>query len=131
MLSGVARCGICDAPLYAIYPHKGAGDPSRTYSCRASGGANVARLGALLDEYVEALLLGWFSRPKDRKRLSALLNGGRNLDVKALQAVCRVSGHSAEGGAMSYTTIEIYCDDQKYHPGRVCTVRRLRAHRAR
>jgi hypothetical protein len=26
---------------------------------------------------------------------------------------------------MSYTTIEIYCDDEKYHPGKVCTVRRF------
>jgi site-specific DNA recombinase len=86
LLSGVARCGVCDAPLYAVYPHKGSGDPRHTYSCRASGGAHVGRLGPLLDEYLEGFVLGLFSRPKDRKRLAALLNGGRNVDVKALQA---------------------------------------------
>jgi site-specific DNA recombinase len=40
----------------------------------------------LLDEYVEALVLAWFLQPKTRKRLAALLNGGRNVDVKALHA---------------------------------------------
>jgi site-specific DNA recombinase len=86
MLSGVARCGICGEPLYAIYPYRGKGKPSPpTYSCRAGAGGHVARLGALLDEYVEGFVLGLFSRPKDRKHLSALLNGGRDVDVKALQ----------------------------------------------
>ena len=43
-------------------------------------------MGALLDEYVEALVLAWFSQPKTRKRLAALLNGGRDVDIKALRA---------------------------------------------
>lgn len=87
MLSGVARCGICGAKLYTIYPYRGKGKPSPpTYSCRESSGAHVARIGSLLDEYVEALVLAWFSQPKTRKRLSALLNGGRSVDVKALRA---------------------------------------------
>ena len=58
--------------------------PSLRYACRPS--AHVARTGALLDEYMEALVLAWFSQPKTRKRLSALLNSGRDVDVKALQA---------------------------------------------
>jgi site-specific DNA recombinase len=82
MLSTVARCRQCDGPLYAVYPggaHRGA-----TYACRPS--AHVARSAAVLDEYVEALVLAWFSQPKTRKRLSKLLNGGSDVDVKALQA---------------------------------------------
>ena len=82
MLSGIACCGLCDQPMYATYPH-GRGR-RMVYACRPT--AHVARSGALLDEYVEALVLAWFSRPKTRKRLAALLNGGRNVDVKALQA---------------------------------------------
>jgi site-specific DNA recombinase len=82
MLSGIACCGLCDQPMYATYPH-GRGK-RMVYACRPT--AHVARSGALLDEYVEALVLAWFSQPKTRKRLAALLNGGRNVDVKALQA---------------------------------------------
>jgi site-specific DNA recombinase len=82
MLSGIARCGLCDQPMYATYPH-GRGR-RMVYACRPT--AHIARSGALLDEYVEALVLAWFSQPKTRKRLAALLNGGRNVDVKALQA---------------------------------------------
>jgi site-specific DNA recombinase len=82
MLSGIARCGLCDQPIYAAHPH--GRDRPMVYACRPT--SHVARLGALLDEYVEALALSWFSQPKTRKRLAALLNGGRNVDVKALQA---------------------------------------------
>lgn len=82
MLSTVARCKQCDGPLYAVYPggaHRGA-----TYACRPS--AHVARSAAVLDEYVEGLVLAWFTEPKTRKRLAALLNGGRKVDVAALRA---------------------------------------------
>ena len=68
--------------MYATYPH--GRDRGIVYACRPS--SHVARTGALLDEYVEALVLARFSQPKTRKRLSALLNGGRDVDVKALQA---------------------------------------------
>jgi DNA invertase Pin-like site-specific DNA recombinase len=81
MLSAVARCGICDQVVYLTYPH---GKEAGAYACRPT--SHVARIGALLDEYVEALVLAWFSQPKTRKRLAALLNGGRDVDVKALQA---------------------------------------------
>jgi site-specific DNA recombinase len=82
MGSGVYRCGKCGKTLYAMYP--GGEKRGIVYSCRPS--SHVARRGSLLDEYVEALVLAWFSQPKTRKRLAALLNGGRNVDVKALQA---------------------------------------------
>ncbi len=82
MLSGVARCGNCGQALYAVYP--GGKKRGIVYTCRPS--SHVARGGSLLDEYVEALVLDWFSQPKTRKRLAALLNGGRDVDVKALQA---------------------------------------------
>jgi hypothetical protein len=82
MLSGVVVCGLCDNRMYASYPH--GRDRHMVYSCRPS--SHVARVGTLLDAYVEALVLAWFSQPKTRKRLSALLNGGRTVDVKALQA---------------------------------------------
>jgi site-specific DNA recombinase len=80
--SGVYRCGKCGHALYAMYP--GGEKRGIVYSCRPS--SHVARRGALLDAYVEALVLAWFSQPKTRKRLAALLNGGRDVDVKALQA---------------------------------------------
>lgn len=82
MLSGVARCGPCGQLLYAVYP--GGTMRGVVYTCRPS--SHVARTGALLDEYMEAIVLAWFSQPKTRKRLAALLNGGRDVDVKALQA---------------------------------------------
>jgi site-specific DNA recombinase len=81
MLSGVALCGTCGERLIAVYP--GGKNRGVTYSCRPS--YHVARIGAPLEEYVEALVLAWFSQPKTRRRLAALLNGGRNVDVKALQ----------------------------------------------
>jgi site-specific DNA recombinase len=81
MGSGVYRCGKCEQVMYATYPH---GKDVMMYACRPT--SHVARLGALVDEYVEALVLAWFSQPKTRKRLAALLNGGRDVDVKALQA---------------------------------------------
>jgi site-specific DNA recombinase len=82
MLSGVARCGTCGQLLYAVYP--GGMKRGIIYVCRPS--SHVARTGALMDEYVAALVLAWFSQPKTRKRLSGLLDGGRDVDVKALQA---------------------------------------------
>jgi DNA invertase Pin-like site-specific DNA recombinase len=82
MLSTVARCGQCGAPLYAVYP--GGRGRGATYACRPA--AHVARSAAALDEYVEALVLAWFSQPETRKRLAALLNGGRKVDVPALRA---------------------------------------------
>jgi DNA invertase Pin-like site-specific DNA recombinase len=81
MLSGVARCSVCGDAIYAVYP--GGKKRGVTYTCRPA--FHVARIGLALDAYVEALVLAWFSQPKTRKRLSALLNGGRDVDVKALQ----------------------------------------------
>jgi DNA invertase Pin-like site-specific DNA recombinase len=81
MLSGVARCGKCGGRLYAVYP---GGNRRANYACRPA--AHVTRSGALLDEYVESLVLEWFSSPKTRKRLAALLNGGHKVDVSALRA---------------------------------------------
>jgi DNA invertase Pin-like site-specific DNA recombinase len=82
MGSGVYRCGKCDGKMYAAYPH-GKGT-ALLYVCKPT--AHVGRLGAALDEYVEALVLAWFSQPKTRKRLTALLNGRRGVDMRALQA---------------------------------------------
>ena len=82
MLSGVARCGKCDQVMYATYPD-GKNAAWCTPAARHHTSPGSARL---LDEYVEALVLAWFSQPKTRKRLAALLNGGRDVDVKALQA---------------------------------------------
>ena len=67
MLSGVARCGNCEQALYAVYP--GGKKRGIVYTCRPS--SHVARGGSLLDQYVEALVLAWFSQPKTRKRLAA------------------------------------------------------------
>ena len=55
------------------------------YTCRPSSHTSLV-CGALLDEYVEAVVLAWFSQPKTRKQLAALLNGGRDVDIKALRA---------------------------------------------
>lgn len=81
MLSGVARCGVCEQALYAVRP---SADRGVVYTCRPS--SHVARGGSALDKYVESLVLAWFSKPTTRKRLAALLNGGRDVDVQALQA---------------------------------------------
>lgn len=82
MLSGIATCGLCGDRMYASYPH--GRDRRMVYACRPT--SHVARVGTLVDSYVEALVLAWFSQPRTRKRLSSLLNGGRGVDVKALQA---------------------------------------------
>ncbi|OBI83975.1 recombinase family protein [Mycobacterium sp. E740] len=82
MLSGVARCKTCGERVYAVQP--GGKDRGMVYTCRPS--SHTARNGVLLDQYVEALVLAWFARPKTRKKLAAMLNGGRDVDVKALRA---------------------------------------------
>lgn len=81
MLSGVARCGNCGKAMYAVYSGGKRRDP--VYACRPS--AHVARLAPLLNEYVEAIVLAWFAKPSTRKRLSALLNGGKDVDLDALR----------------------------------------------
>jgi DNA invertase Pin-like site-specific DNA recombinase len=82
MGSGVYLCGKCGGKLYAAFPH---GPGKLHYTCR-DGRNHLGRSGALLDAYVEAIVLAWFSQPKTRKRLSTLLNRGRDVDVKALQS---------------------------------------------
>ena len=81
MLSGVARCGRCDQAMYAVYSGGKRRDP--VYACRPS--AHVARHAPLLNEYVEAVVLAWFSKADTRKRLSALLNSGEDVDLDALR----------------------------------------------
>jgi site-specific DNA recombinase len=80
--SGVYRCGICDGPMYATYPH--GRNRGMVYACRPS--SHVARSGEPLDAYVEAIIFRWFSEPKTRKRLSELLSGGSKVDVTAMRA---------------------------------------------
>jgi site-specific DNA recombinase len=81
MLSGTARCGLCDQPIYAAYPH--GPDRPMVYACRPT--SHVARLGAPLDEYVEALVLGYLSKPETRRRLTVLLDGdGNKVDIDGL-----------------------------------------------
>jgi site-specific DNA recombinase len=80
MLSGIAICGRCGQRLYAVYPRKEGG---MTYACRPS--SHVARAGEPLNNYVEAVVLEWFSKPSTRKKLTALLTGGNDVDVAALR----------------------------------------------
>jgi site-specific DNA recombinase len=66
MLSGVARCGLCDQPMYACYPH--GRDRPMVYACRPT--AHVARIGAPLDELVELTLLTYLRGSGVNVRLS-------------------------------------------------------------
>jgi site-specific DNA recombinase len=80
--SGVYRCGLCGERMYAAHPH--GRNRSMTYVCKR--GAEVARLGAPLDEYVEQLVLGWLGDPETRQRVMARLSGGDEVDVDALHS---------------------------------------------
>jgi site-specific DNA recombinase len=81
--SGLYLCGVCDGRMRHAVP--GGKQPGgRRYECREN--QCVVRIGEPLDDLVEALVVEWFSEPKTRKRLAALLNGGNDVDVKALRA---------------------------------------------
>ncbi|MGY4650588.1 recombinase family protein [Mycobacterium sp. URHB0021] len=69
--SGVYRCGICGGKMYAGYPNRGKGRPTRmTYLCRPS--SHVARLGEPLDAFINDLVVGRLSNPRkeDEGRLA-------------------------------------------------------------
>ncbi len=96
MLSGVAKCGACGQALYAVYP--GGDKRGIVYTCRPA--AHVARNGALLDEYVEALVLAWFSQPKTRKRLAeAAQRRPRRGHQGATSPARRFAGPHGQAGA--------------------------------
>ncbi|UKA61386.1 recombinase family protein [Arthrobacter sp. FW306-04-A] len=64
LLSGLARCGVCGAPVHA----GGTSRPGvRAYRCTASMG-HFARRAEPVEEYVEAVVVGILSRP-DAARL--------------------------------------------------------------
>jgi site-specific DNA recombinase len=80
MGSGVYKCGKCGNAMYGAHPH----GPNRSmlYVCKPT--AHVARIGAPLDEYVEALVLGWLGDPETQQRVTARLSGADELDIDAL-----------------------------------------------
>jgi len=81
--SGLYLCGVCGGRMRHAVP--GGKQPGgRRYECRDN--QCVVRIGEPLDNLVEALVVEWFSQPRTRKRLAALLNGGNDVDVKALRA---------------------------------------------
>jgi site-specific DNA recombinase len=76
MGSGVYRCGICDRPMYAVYP--GGKRRAMTYACRPTN--HVTRLGAPLDDYVELVVL----KHLNGSDIHMLLQDGRKVDVGEL-----------------------------------------------
>jgi DNA invertase Pin-like site-specific DNA recombinase len=78
MLSGVAVCGICGAPMYAAAPH--GPDRPKIYACKPS--KHCSRLAGPLDELVESIVLALLRDPRIGKRLTAR----DDIDVTGLRA---------------------------------------------
>ena len=82
MRSGVYRCGKCGQALYAMYP--GGEKRGIVYSCRPS--SHVARAAHCSTNTSKRLYWHGFHNPRPVNGWPRLLNGGRDVDVKALQA---------------------------------------------
>lgn len=78
LLTGVARCGVCDAPIHA--GGNKAGNP-QAYRCRS--GRHVIRRAAPVEEYVSAVAVAGLSRPDVAELLSEPGTGGEDLDLAA------------------------------------------------
>lgn len=65
LLSGIAQCGKCGKPMYAA-PYKGKGKTIMVYRC--FGGYCLQRSMDAVDEVVDALVIGYLSKP-DAARL--------------------------------------------------------------
>ena len=64
VLAGIARCGLCDAPLitgWAVRGTRSAGARRRTLRC--SSAAHVVRKAEPIEEFVEAVILARLARP--------------------------------------------------------------------
>ncbi|MGX5358763.1 recombinase family protein [Kocuria sp. KH4] len=86
LLSGLARCGTCGAPLrISARAMSQRGDNGRFfYKCRQTGGGHSSQNAGPLEEYVSEVVVGVLSRPET---LSALLaNESPAVDVGALRA---------------------------------------------
>lgn len=60
LLSGIAVCGKCGAPMYArkkYYKRKAEEEPKRVYYCKGTGGGHPTRIADPLDRYITALVL--------------------------------------------------------------------------
>ena len=76
LLSGIARCGVCGAGLICSSVGSKRGG-RQVYRCRADdGGTHVMRAAAALEEFIETLVIGWFSLPETRS-LRAVKKDGR------------------------------------------------------
>lgn len=58
LLTGIAKCGVCDAPVHSGGGRAGA----RGYRCAATSG-HVGRRAAPVETLVEEMVLAWVSRP--------------------------------------------------------------------
>lgn len=75
LLSGLARCGVCDGPMYGS-PVGTRGERWMAYRCRKY---HVTRRMDAVDEYVEAVVEGILTRPDTARRLQP------EVDVAELQ----------------------------------------------
>ena len=69
LLSYIVRCGTCGGPLHASQAGGKTVPPKRTYQCLERGCAAVER--AVLDEYVERVVVAWLSRADVFEALTA------------------------------------------------------------
>ena len=89
LLSGIATCGKCGAPMYArnkYYKTKADGEPRRVYYCKGTGGGHPSRIADPLDRYVTALVLERLSRADI---MDSLVNSHDNQDHLATLATQR------------------------------------------
>jgi DNA invertase Pin-like site-specific DNA recombinase len=74
LLSGIARCGVCNGPMRGQMRRRAGGDQYQVYLCDRSGYAKgcgkIARVGAPVDRLVEDLVLA------DQKRVQLKVNVG-------------------------------------------------------
>jgi site-specific DNA recombinase len=86
LLTWLATCGVCGAPVFCTTTSKAASngrEGRKTYRCREDTRGHVARDAAALDDFVTRLVIERLSR-KDAARL--LVRRGSKPDIAALQA---------------------------------------------
>lgn len=86
LLSGIARCGLCDSPMQALSAYtdkRGGREVQATYGCVKPGCRKVYRSLALLDAYVSGRTVNRLSNPLN-PAAEILTGGGLAAEYRAL-----------------------------------------------
>jgi site-specific DNA recombinase len=93
LLSGIARCGECDARMKAA---TNMSRVPRAYTCRTEGCMRVTASADRVDERVEAVLMALFERPDFQGALSAAHRGRETAATKGPDVASLIAEREAE-----------------------------------